>query len=277
MNFPQFWARGRSGDFFAWRWSSQSLADAQNLANQAAQQLADRFRPGDFPPRRGGYYPDRPFREPVLQQIKNPAGELAAVITRNAYGCQVLNTAKVMFVDIDLPEPKRPGLFQRLFGRTDAPAPSSSQAAALDRIERWTRQHPDWGWRIYQTRAGLRLLATQGLMAPDSAETAAVFEALDADPLYRALCRTQKCFRARLTPKPWRCGVRRKPERWPWLDEKGETRFQKWESHYQSMSFNWATCALLRQIGQATVHPEVRPIIRLHDAATRVGGNLQLA
>ena len=66
MNFAKFWARGKSGDFFAWRWSFQSLAEAQSLAEQAAQQLAERFRAGDYPPKHGGYYPDRPLREQLL-------------------------------------------------------------------------------------------------------------------------------------------------------------------------------------------------------------------
>jgi hypothetical protein len=76
----------------------------------------------------------------------------------------------------------------------------------MTKIENWSRNHPEWGWRIYRTRAGLRLLATQGLVEADSDVADGVFEALGADPLYRKLCKTQKCFRARLTPKPWRCG-----------------------------------------------------------------------
>lgn len=111
MNFPKYWAKGECGDFQAWHWSSDSLAEAQALANQAAQRLAERFRSGRFPTKHGGYYPDRPFREPVLQQIKNAADQVSAVITRNSYGCQVLNTACVMFVDVDLPEPKPRGGF----------------------------------------------------------------------------------------------------------------------------------------------------------------------
>lgn len=211
MNFPQFWARGGSGDMLAWRWSAKSLEEAQALANQAAAKLADRLRAGDRPPAHGGYYPDRPFREQVLQEITNGAGETSAVVTRNSYGCLVLNTARVMFVDIDLPEPKRPGFFQKLFGKSELATSRNPLDATLLKIENWTRQHPEWGWRIYRTRAGLRLLATQGLIEADSAVADDVFEALGADPLYRKLCRTQKCFRARLTPKPWRIGIRSKP------------------------------------------------------------------
>ncbi len=277
MNFPQFWARGTSGNFFCWRWSIQSLAEAQSLANQAAQQLADRFRAGDFPPKHGGYYPDRPFREQVMQEIKNGAGQTAAVVTRNSYGCLVLNTARVMFVDIDLPEPKPAGLFKRLFGKPDRTPAANDQSAAMAKIEAWTRDHPEWGWRIYRTRAGLRLLATQALVDADSDVADGVFEALGADPLYRKLCHTQKCFRARLTPKPWRCGIRSKPQRWPWLDAKEEKRHQKWAAQYQSFAFNWATCELISQIGNATIHPEVQPVVKLHDDTTRVESKLPLA
>jgi hypothetical protein len=277
MNFPQFWARGASGNFFCWRWSSQSLAEAQSLASQAAQQLADRFRAGDFPPKHGGYYPDRPFREQVMQEIKNDTGEISAVVTRNAYGCLVLNTARVMFVDIDLPEPKPPGLFKRLFGKPDTAPSGNSQSEAMTRIENWTRNNPDWGWRIYRTRAGLRLLATQGLVEADSTVADGVFEALGADPLYRKLCKTQKCFRARLTPKPWRCGIRTKPERWPWLDARAEKQFQKWEAQYQSFSANWATCEFIRHIGNPQVNADVQSVLKLHDGPTRAESKLQLA
>ena len=276
MNFPPFWARGASGDFFCWRWSSNNIAEAQSLADQAAQQLSERFRHGDFPPKHGGYYPNRPFREPVLQEIKNNAGELAAVITRNSYGCLVLNTARVMFVDVDLPEPKSPGLFSRLFGKPSA-APVVTESSALAKVENWTRNNSDWGWRIYRTRAGLRLLATHALFDPEAAASDGVFDALGADPLYRQLCTTQKCYRARLTPKPWRCGVRTKPERWPFLDARAEKHFQKWDAQYQSFAAGWATCELVKEIGNDTVHPAVQLILAVHDQMTRVESKLQLA
>jgi hypothetical protein len=278
MNFPQFWARGRSGDFFAWRWSFQTLAEAQSLADQAAQQLANRFRAGDCPPKHGGYYPDRPFREQLMQEIKGKTGGTSGVITRNSYGCLVLNTAQVMFVDVDLPEPEKSGgFFRKLLGKPEPAPPTNPQSEAMTRIENWTRSNSDWGWRIYRTRSGLRLLATQGLVDANSDAANRVFEALGADPLYRKLCNSQNCFRARLTPKPWRCGLRKKPERWPWLEAKHEDRFQKWERQYQNCSANWATCEFVRQIGNPVTHPEVLAILKLHDERTRAESRLQLA
>lgn len=278
MNFPRFWARGASGDFLAWRWSFQSLAEAQALANDAARQLAERFRSGARPDRHGGYYPNRPFREQVLREIPNGSGGLAAVITRNSYGCLVLNTAQAMFVDIDLPPAEKSagsGFMKRLFG--GKPAESSPQDEALARVERWTRDHPQWGWRAYRTHSGLRLLATQGPVPADSPATAQTFEALGADPLYRRLCQTQNCFRARLTPKPWRCGFHRKPERWPFLEPGQEARFAQWESDYLGRASNFATCDFLRQIGNAALHPDLQAIVELHDGPTRAQSKMPLA
>ncbi len=275
MNFPTFWAKGERHGFICWRWSERSLDEAKSLAVQAAQKLADRFAAGDVPPKHGGYYPDRPLREQVLSEIKNASGGRAAVVTRNSYGCHVLNTARVMFVDVDLPEPKPAGLFKRLFGGAAAPVVTQDEVVA--KVENWTRDNPGAGWRIYRTRAGLRLLATHDVFDPETAASDSVFDALGADPLYRRLCKTQKCYRARLTPKPWRCGLRRKPERWPWPDARAEKSFQRWEAQYQSCSFNWATCELVQTVGTREIHPEVQLILGLHDQKTRVDSKLALA
>jgi hypothetical protein len=277
MNFAPFWARGECEGQISWRWSFRSLAEAQTLANQAAQRMAERIRRGDIPQHQRGYYPDRPFREPVLREIKNAAGEVAAVVTRNSYGCLVLNTARVMFVDVDLPEPKRLGLFKRLFGKPAPAPPDNPVNSVVAKAEQWARQNDGWGWRIYRTRAGLRLLATHALFDPETAVSDGVFDALGADPLYRQLCKAQKCFRARLTPKPWRCDVGKPPCRWPWASEKDEARFKQWEAEYQSAAGDYATCELIRKAGNSEVHPDVQLILGLHDETTRVESKLELA
>jgi hypothetical protein len=278
VNFPPYWARGECEGQFSWRWSFQSPAEAQANADQAARQIADRFRRGDIPRRHHGYYPNRPFREQVLREIKNGAGDIVAVVTRNSYGCQVLNTAQVMFVDVDLPAPEpEGGLLKRLFGGPRMPQSDVAQGSAIAKAETWAQKNSGWNWRIYRTRAGLRLLATHALFDPAAAAANGVFTALGADPLYRQLCITQRCFRARLTPKPWRCGVHDKPERWPWLTPKAEARFKKWETLYTARSGNWATCGLIRTIGRGDVHPDVQLVLGVHDEATRAESKAELA
>jgi hypothetical protein len=98
-HFANFWAKGVEGDFSCWKFSDKSQKDAQKLADDRVLQIAERFRKEGRPP--DSYtYADQRLREPVITEI--PDG----VISRNSYGCLVLNTSNVMFVDIDFPELK---------------------------------------------------------------------------------------------------------------------------------------------------------------------------
>ena len=257
MNFPRYWASATSNGFTCWRWSNTSLSEAESQARAAAVQLAERFRlQGRILERYG--YPDRPLREPVLREFHDPSGRLNAVLTRNSYGCEILNTSAAMFVDIDLAK--------------DAELPG-----ALARAESWAHKQAGWNWRVYRTRGGLRLLATHRLFDPKEPECQAVFDAVAADPLYRRLCLTQECFRARLTPKPWRCAIPNPPARWPFSNIASEARFADWVVNYRAVSNTRATCFFIRTMGSGAVHPELQPVIALHDDATRAGTNLPLA
>lgn len=280
MNFPRHWAKAAADKFECWRWSDVSAEDARAQAETAVRAVAERARNSGRPPDRYGY-PDRPLREEVLREFRNGAGELTAAITRNAPGCQVLNTARAMFVDIDFPEPKPLGLIASL-KRWFAPAPTKKtgsddpEASALAKAEAWARAHRGWGWRAYRTKAGLRLLATHDSFEPKSLFVEGVFAALSADPLYRRLCQAQESFRARLTPKPWRCGLEDLSVRWPWADARREA-FLKWEEKYQQVSAGFATCRLVAEIGEKQIHPELQPLIEVHDQMTRIDQPMELA
>jgi len=91
------------------------------------------------------------------------------------------------------------------------------------------------------------------------------------------LCRSQQSFRARLTPKPWRCGAGRAPARFPFETQAAEQAFRAWDAGYRERQRRYATCALLGTLGHAEVHPEVRDIVALHDAETRASSGLPLA
>lgn len=266
MNFPRFWARGESGGFSAWRWSDGSIDEAKRAAQAAAERLAMLFRTKQLPADKYGYG-NRPLREPVLRELRNAAGELEAAVTRNSYGCEVLNTSGALFVDIDLPEPKKGGgLFGSLFGKHAEPEDPAK--AAIAKAGAWAQANPGWNWRIYRTRGGLRLLATHALFDPADPVCEKVFAAVDADPLYRRLCRTQECFRARLTPKPWRCKIGTPPARWPFANPGEEQEFANWDSKYQAACKAKATCQLIDQ-GPGKIHEELKGILTLHDQMTR--------
>jgi hypothetical protein len=267
MNFPKFWAKGKSGDFAVWHWSDWSIHDARSGAQAAADRLAAQLAAGQLSNRYG--YGDRPMREPVLREMRNAAGEVTSVVTRNSYGCQVLNSAVALFVDVDFPEkpPQRGGFLGSLFGSRTAEAEDSAKAG-IAKASAWAQSHPGWNWRIYRTKGGLRLLATHKLFDPSDPVCERVFSAVDADPLYRKLCQTQKCFRARLTPKPWRCKLPNVPARWPFENAVEEDAFGNWDAKYQTASRTMATCQLLDQ-GSGVVHAELRETVALHDEMTR--------
>ena len=152
-------------------------------------------------------------------------------------GCLVLNSSEVMFVDIDfdLRAHKGGGFFSRLFGGKPKETPDS-RAEAIERIGQRVQRSFNLGCRLYETKAGLRLMFTEDTFEPKGAETRELFTELKADPLYAKLCETQKSFRARLTPKPWRCGFHIAPVRWPFTSAEEESKFRVWENEYRQAS-----------------------------------------
>src|SRR5262245_9298698 len=106
MHFPRFWTTARRGGVSAWGWSDESPAHAEaKAAERLSRILARLARGGRAPVQRYGY-PDRPMREEVLGEFRTPSNVLRAAVTRNSYGCRVLNTADLMIVDVDAPEAK---------------------------------------------------------------------------------------------------------------------------------------------------------------------------
>jgi len=278
MKFYPFWARAESRvrigggpeiPVACWRWSQNSLAEAKALADEALAKLVDRLSRGEgFP--QPYLYQDRPLREPLLRELNDKQGELVAAITRNAYGCLVLNTNRVMFIDVDLPQ-KQPGFFARLLGKKPIP----HEALSLEKAESWVKDHSGWALRVYRTRAGLRYLVTHALFDPLSNEAASIMEAFDADPLYRRLCRVQESFRARLTPKPWRVGMASLTVSYPY--EGMEDLLESWLKEYDASCRGSATCAFIKEIGPTPTQAEITQVIALHDEITRSGSGLPLA
>ncbi len=222
-------------------------------------------------------YPDRPMREEVLRQFNAPDGKPIGVITRNAYGCLVMNTVGLLFVDVDTPEQTFGESIRSLFRRSAVNHRAAVEEKVLAIAGRWVETHPGWHWRVYRTAAGVRLMATHQAFAPQEAVVEEAFECFGADPLYRSLCGRQKCFRARLTPKPWRCGVEKIPARWPWPDAKAESLFKVWEARYLSKATQHATCKVIADIGSNVLAPELEILIKTHDEVSRTGSNLPLA
>lgn len=71
-------------------------------------------------------------------------------------------------------------------------------------IKKRVANHPIECFRLYQTPAGFRIIATHDIISPSDNVVTEWFEYFHADTNYVRLCQAQQCFRARLTAKPWR-------------------------------------------------------------------------
>jgi hypothetical protein len=260
---PRFWARhvdvvaDRHGQEFrlqTWGWSDASEAEAASRAADRIRELMARGGPGAA--ESDWYYPAGPLREQLIEALGDPAYP-TAIVTRNRYGVEVLNTDAVVIADIDLPEPPRAGVLSRLFSRGTRPDPADD---ARVRIGRFASAHPDLGVHSYRTRAGFRVFVTGSGLAPGDERATALLEELGSDPLYVTLCRAQASFRARLTPKPWRVGHRALAVRWPEEDA-------AWVRDYEARCAGYAVCAHEMSSGPAPT-PAEQEILARHDRAT---------
>jgi hypothetical protein len=288
VRIPAYWSRataeetdrdGKRASFSCWRWSDQSPQDAHASALAAAKRILRNFLSGA---ERNRYaYGHSALREDVKQRFTSGEGELIAAITQNAYGSLVLSTARVMFIDLDFP-PIGSGeqmrhFVTKWFNKAARSPDAEREHDARQKLERFVNDNPPWSVRVYRTCAGLRVLATHSLFDPTAESTQSLFESLGTDPLYVRLCKTQECFRARLTPKPWRCGHTSNTTRWPREGEAEQSRFEEWQSAYVALQSNYATCRFLDTLGDGPTHPEVGTILEVHDRATRCHEPLELA
>lgn len=300
-------------------WSDASPDDARAMAEARADEAFRAVLAGQTVARREPKVPYNgadglPIREEVLARHGD------AVVTRNSYGARCLNTPDVLFADVDLPA-RLPAPFRVLFGvcalavfgvviaawftrpswvaalttvagvvvlsllglladRLTRP-PAAAEPGARGRLARFVDEHPGWNVRLYRTPAGLRMLVTHQPFSPDDEVVAAFFRAVGADPVYVRMCRNQKCFRARLTAKPWRIGIDKhlkpRPGVWPVRPERLPDR-TAWVTAYEARAAGFAACRFVEAIGSGAAHPKVAAVVALHDAECRANvPNMPLA
>jgi len=283
MNIPRYWARatetvqhasGKTASFSCWHWSNVSVLDARQKASARAETLAWKLVNNQKLERYG--YGVRPIREEICEGITNRKHNELGIVTRNAYGALILNAANVMFIDIDFASGQGGGLrgiILRLMGKV----PVSQTERHLQHIAQWAAEHPQVGMRVYRTFGGLRCLITNEVFDPTQESSLDIMRTLQCDPLYVKLCQSQECFRARLTPKPWRCRVSNPPVRYPWPNKGDEQKQRQWENWYTQTASAFTVCRLIEQLGNSRVHPDVKPIMAFHDKIACSGPELELA
>lgn len=279
MDIPRHWHKASETlttergewELNAWGWDDHEPARAADLARERLAGLVNRVRrDGKLGDKRWYGYGDRPMREERIDELPGANGP-RAILTRSAAGPVVLNAAHAMFVDIDLPNPRRQevGWLGKLLGKKPT---SEQQESALDRVREVARETAGFAAKVYRTSAGLRLLLTHKPYDPTGDESQHLLKRLRADPLFTTLCKRQRCFRARLSAKPWRIDMEAPPQ-WPLpADRAAEAR--EWQERYLAACHGTTACDPLPSIGANTIHPEIEPVLKLHDHLACRGGRL---
>ena len=298
-------------------WSDTSLADAQAMAQKRAEEALIAAATGKRLPRsepRRGY--NGAAGVPIREEILAHHGD--AVVTRNSYGAHCLNTPDVIFADIDFnssPSSKkvvlhalvlvlvaalicaqhRSGLmigisalavlilsypFAALTSKAAIAARGGTERWAISRLRSFGAGSPDWNLRIYRTPAGLRVLVMNRTSAPSNPEVARLFAALNVDPVYARMCVNQDCFRARISPKPWRMGIathmKPRPGHWPVKPNRLPIR-QAWIADYEKKAAAFASCKFVEQIGSSFVDSKAEKVRAIHDQACKALSSLEIA
>ena len=286
MYFPRYWHRsstsatnpenGAQWPLNAWGWDDHSEAAAKELSEKRLAGALEGLKKGIQPQGNSWYqYEDRPLREERIEEISGESG-LSAVVTRSKSGPLILNTAAVMFVDIDLPDPQATmrGCLSVLFSNKGSPSAGGPRKETLSNIENVAAGQSGLSARCYETPAGFRLLVTHKPYDPKSTESTELLQAFGADPLFTRLCERQSCYRARLTAKPWRLGMTTAPACWPVPDDL-MTRQTEWLQSYASTCTGTAACRFLKTVGSSSeVCDEAQMVVKIHDGLACTGDKL---
>jgi len=311
-------SRGRQVTVRRFGWSDVSQQEAQAHADARTREAFDRVLAGEPLARREDKVPyNGAVGVPIREEIVARDGD--SVITRNSYGALCLNTPHALFVDVDFDDPRPDaamkrkvrlpllalaiiaglltgswwvgavaivvamvlagGMIRRLHAarvRRDG----GPEAWADARVEAFAAAHPDWCLRQYRTPAGFRLLVMHRPFDPSESDVEACFAALKTDPLYALMCVRQHCFRARVSPKPWRIGIARhlrpRPGTWPIKPERMAERRQ-WVADYERRSEGFAACRYVRTLGDGPTDPGIDAVRALHDRLCHADSTLPLA
>ncbi|PKN24068.1 MAG: hypothetical protein CVU65_12840 [Deltaproteobacteria bacterium HGW-Deltaproteobacteria-22] len=307
--------RGKKATVRRFGWSDENMNAAQEHARARVEEALAALAAGESLAR---FEPKVPYNGadgvPIREEIVESHDDV--VVTRNSYGALCLNTPDVLFADVDLPVGggvnffRWIGLFLILAGVGAYLARSGlvfavgvvasfvlpfaleravaavrrargvEEKQGLARIRAFSEAHPHWVLRVYRTPAGFRVLVMHGTFAPDDPAVTAFFEALGTDRVYVRMCRKQKCFRARVSPKPWRIGQKTHilPSRgvWPVSPEVAPRR-RAWIAEYDSLARDFASCRFVEELGAGRLDPKAEAVRRLHDDACRAHSELPLA
>lgn len=290
-------------------WSDISELDAKNLADVRLREAVSTLeKEGDVRriDHKTSYNGSEgvPIREEVISTHED------VVISRNSYGALCLNTPDVLFGDIDFEFEASfkmhvisfallfvcalligfyfeawvslgisivvaaisTSTLANLLHRVTLGLGGGIEKKALDTITNVSLQNPELHIRVYRTPLGYRILFMNNSYCPTGEAAIRLLNELQSDRLYIQMCKNQNCFRARVSPKPWRIGmVRLKPAPGVWpIEEERMAERREWVKMYELKAKNVSSCHYLMQLGSDKVDAKAEFVRKIHDELCRV-------
>ncbi len=172
-----------------------------------------------------------------------------------------------------------------------------------DLIKKRIVNHPTECFRLYQTPAGFRIIATHDVVSPSDNVVEDWFAYFHADTNYVRLCQVQQCFRARITAKPWRMSevennklAKDIPAKDFWFDfedtevERSIEQRQdalkarkQWLADYDKYAKNYRACHYVESMAgkevanNSKVQASIDDFVQWHDRACQVNKALPMA
>ena len=265
MKVFQFWVKeeqhtendeGFNYDLRCWGGSNESVEDASQVAQSKLANLIKKVQSREFP---DDYGYGAEIRETLIEEIHDTHGNLIAAVTRNRYGALVLNVQQLFIADIDTEPLGCAGIF------TSAKKMRQKQ---MDRITDFAQTHRELGIRLYETNAGFRLFITNQAIPTSDPKAKEFLTKLNSDYLYQILCFKQECYRARLTPKPWRLELNGPACTLLDMNDEEWEVFNAWLKEYETKSQGRSVCRLINTWGSESMSDDIAKIIELHDRHT---------
>lgn len=297
-------------------WSDNSEQEAQFNAQQRADEALKRARAGEIVRRidhKVSYNGEDGL--PIREEIIARHGDI--IITRNTYGALCINTPDVLFADIDIDTEPHFNLSLLVFAilitisgavsilfnsgyillglgflsmvyanriaqrflKEKLKIEGGFEERTKNLVKQYVDQNPSAHFRLYRTPMGYRVLAMHKTFDPATDEPFEILNSWKSDRIYIQMCKNQRCFRARVSPKPWRIGVGRlapRPGVWPIKLERMPDR-EKWVKHYSEKSKKFASCEFVVKIGSNIVDTKAEAVRVLHDEYSKAEMNLPIA
>ena len=204
--------------------------------------------------------------ETGIREFVSEIMDASNIVTVCRYGAKILNTDQYTVLDLDDYAKSIWDIFKPLKGLT-------KKERIIYKFEEFLSKNPDIGsdFRIYETAKGIRVIGKKYL-DPANRKYSRLMSKLNVDWLYLILSRKQNCYRARLTPKPYRLGIKTIKVRTP-LDCETQT-YKDWSVLYDTAALNYTVAKYVKSIGQDFSYEKA---IKFHDQQCKSSKDLKLA